>query len=135
MRVVRLADRSDVPVTETPSSPAAPHGRRTGVCSPSWSTPNKDDPSVEEVWITPLLKTGKAASEPTRIKLPRFAQSLAGWTTDNKIGLLSPSPSRNAIYTVPLSGGKATQVTAAATLLPAPMVTRRQEHLLPLETG
>jgi Tol biopolymer transport system component len=73
--------------------------------------PDKDDRSVEEIWIAPVLGPGKAVGEPVKIKLPRFAQSVAGWTVDNTIGLLSNSPSRNAIYTAPLSGGKATQVT------------------------
>jgi Tol biopolymer transport system component len=66
---------------------------------------------VEEVWVAPIAGTGEPAGEPTKIKLTRYAQSIAGWGADNTIALLSPSPSRNAIYTVPISGGKATQVT------------------------
>jgi Tol biopolymer transport system component len=111
VRVMRLADRSDFPVTETPTLFRCPAWSPDGSLLAFLAHPNMDDVSVEEVWITPVLETGKAAGEPTKIKLPRFAQSVAGWTADNKIGLLSTSPSRNAIYTVPLSGGKATQVS------------------------
>jgi Tol biopolymer transport system component len=39
--------------------------------------------------------------------------NLAGWTSDNKIGLFLLSPVHQAIYTIPASGGKATQVTPA----------------------
>jgi Tol biopolymer transport system component len=110
VRVMRLADRRDFPVTETPTLFRSP------VWSPDGSllaflAHHRDDLSVEEVWITRVSRTGEGPGEPTKIKLPRFAQSVAGWTADNKIGLLFTSPSRNAIYTVPLSGGKATQVT------------------------
>jgi len=111
VRVMRLADRSDSPVTKTPMLFRSPAWSPDGSLLAFLAHPNMDDVSVEEVWITPVLETGKAAGEPTKIKLPRFAPSVAGWTADNKIGLLSTSPSRNAIYTVPLSGGKATQVT------------------------
>ena len=111
VRVMRLADRSDVPVTETPTLFRSPAWSPDGSLLAFLAHPDKNNLRVEELWITPLPKAGAAAGEPTKIKLPRFAQSIAGWTADNKIGLLSTSPSRNAIYTVPLSGGKATQVT------------------------
>jgi Tol biopolymer transport system component len=39
---------------------------------------------------------------------------LAGWTADNNIGILLANPVYQAVYTVPASGGKATQVTPKA---------------------
>jgi len=111
VRVVRLADRSDFPVTETPTLFRSPAWSPDGSLLAFLAHPDKADRSVVEIWIAPVPPAGKAAGEPTKIRLPRFAQSVAGWTVDNRIGLLSPSPSRNAIYTVPISGGKATQVT------------------------
>ena len=111
VRVVRLIDGSDLPVTKTPalfhSLAWSPDGRLLAFLT----HPNRNDYSVQEVWITPAMGTGEAAGEPTKIKLTRYAESIAGWGADNKIGLLFRSPSHNAIYTVPLSGGKATQVT------------------------
>ncbi len=111
VRVMRLADGSDFPVTEIPMLFRSPTWSPDGNLLAFLAHPNRDDVSVEEVWITPVLENRETAGESTKIKLPRFVQSLAGWTVDNKIGLLSTGPSRNAIYTVPLSGGKATQVT------------------------
>lgn len=111
VRVVRLSDRSDVRVTEPPGLTRCPVWSPDGRLLAFLVHPDPADRRLEELWIIPVLETGEAASEPTKIKLPRLVQSIAGWTADNKIGLLSPGPSLNAIYTVPLSGGKATQVT------------------------
>ncbi len=112
VRVVRLADQSDVRLTEMAYARAR---------SPVWSpdgrllaflvVPGKDDAS-QEVWITPVSGSGEAGTTPTKISLPNTTyNSLAGWTEGDKIGLLLPSPHQAAIYTVPTSGGKATQVT------------------------
>lgn len=111
VRVMRLADRGDVLVTAPPGRARCPVWSPDGRLLAFLVHPDMADPRQEELWIIPALASGEAASEPTRIRLPRFVQSITGWTADNKIGLLSPSPSLNAIYTVPLSGGKATQVT------------------------
>jgi Tol biopolymer transport system component len=111
VRVMRLADRSDVPVTKTPVLARCPVWSPDGSLLAFLVHPDPSDLSVEEVWIAPVPETGAAAGAPAKIRLPRFAQSIAGWTADNRIGLLSPSPSRNAIYIVPLTGGRATQVT------------------------
>jgi len=125
VRVMRLADGSDFPVAEAPSLLSSPAWSPDGSLLAFLTFKVKDDPNVgtvyskveSEVWITPVLENREAAGEPTKIKLPRLTRFLAGWTADNKIGLLSRSPDRNAIYTVPLSGGKATQVTPDSTTL------------------
>ncbi len=44
---------------------------------------------------------------------------LAGWTRDNRIGILTRTEERRAIYTVPAAGGSATQLTPKAGLEPA----------------
>jgi Tol biopolymer transport system component len=111
VRVMRPADGSDFPITKIPMLFRSPAWSPDGSLLAFLAHPDEKDRGVEEVWITPILETGEAAGEPTKIKLSRFAQSVAGWTADNKIGLLSSGDSHNAIYTVPLSGGKATQVT------------------------
>jgi Tol biopolymer transport system component len=111
VRVVRLADGNDSPVTTTPALFRSPAWSPDGSLLAFLAHPNRNDYSMQEVWITPVTGTGEAAGETTKIKLTRYAESIAGWGADNKIALLSRSPSRNAIYTVPLSGGKATQVT------------------------
>jgi Tol biopolymer transport system component len=37
-----------------------------------------------------------------------------GWSSDNKIGLFLRNPSHRAVYTIPVAGGKATQITPGA---------------------
>ncbi len=72
----------------------------------------KADEGSKEICIVPESGTGKPTALPTRIELPLEASlRLAGWTRDNKIGLLLKEPVHRAIYTVHSSGGKATQVT------------------------
>lgn len=70
------------------------------------------DSSSREIWIQPAPQDGKNPGAPTKIALPLESFSiLAGWTVDNKIGLLMRNPPHQAVYTVPARGGKATQVT------------------------
>jgi len=66
----------------------------------------------DEIWIVPAPVDRKLAEVPIKIKLPSESLSMiAGWTTDNKIGLLLTNPLHQAVYTVPAGGGKATQVS------------------------
>ena len=68
--------------------------------------------SGEEIWIITLSKSGKASGAPVKIRLPfESHQIISGWTADNKMGLIIMKPIHHAIYTVPATGGKATQVT------------------------
>jgi Tol biopolymer transport system component len=65
-----------------------------------------------EVCIVPLSDGGRPVAAPVRIELPYFSRDrLAGWTPDNKIGLLLEMPLHDYVYTVPVSGGKASQVS------------------------
>jgi Tol biopolymer transport system component len=67
---------------------------------------------TSEVWIVPLSAEGKPVGESVRIKLPLFSRErLTGWTPDNKIGILFEIPFHDYVYTVPASGGKASQVS------------------------
>jgi Tol biopolymer transport system component len=72
------------------------------------------DQASQEIWIVRVPVNGKAPGEPTRIELPgRSTSILAGWTAKNSIGILITSPRHQAVYTVPATGGQATQVTPA----------------------
>jgi Tol biopolymer transport system component len=65
-----------------------------------------------ELCIVQVPETGKSVEPPVRIELPQFSTDfLAGWTPDNRIGLLLETPYRESVYTVPVAGGKATQVS------------------------
>jgi Tol biopolymer transport system component len=89
--------------------------------SPVWSPDGKmiafltepgQDAESKEVWIVPVAEQGKPVATPTKIALPNVTfHSLGGWTPENKIALFFPSLRHHAIYTVPASGGRATQVT------------------------
>jgi Tol biopolymer transport system component len=75
----------------------------------------KHHPSTKptsEVCIVPLSNEGHPMGAPVQINLPLFSRErLTGWTPDNKIGLLFEIPFHDYVYTVPASGGKASQVS------------------------
>ena len=65
-----------------------------------------------EVCIVPVSEKGRPLASPVQIKLPLFTTNfMTGWTSDNKIGLLLETPYHEYVYTVPVSGGKASQVS------------------------
>jgi Tol biopolymer transport system component len=65
-----------------------------------------------EVCIVPVSEKGRPLASPVQIELPLFSTDfVTGWTPDNKIGLLLETPYHMYVYTVPVSGGKATQVS------------------------
>lgn len=70
------------------------------------------DQGSREIWIVPVAESGAPEASPVKFDLPLDSvMRLAGWTSDNTIGLVLQNPVHQAIYTVPSSGGKATQVT------------------------
>ena len=72
------------------------------------------DQGAREIWIVPLAESGRPEAPPVKFDLPLDSvRRLAGWTSDDTIGLVLRNPVHQAIYTVPSSGGKATQVTPA----------------------
>jgi Tol biopolymer transport system component len=89
--------------------------------SPVWSPDGKmiaflsGSDGADELLIAPVPERHKKKEVAARFKLPQKTWlPLAGWTADDKIGLVFGSPVEpvhQAIYTVPASGGKATQVT------------------------
>ncbi len=93
-------------------------GRATG---PIWSPDGKmiafsrkvgRDAMSKEICIVPVSETGNPEASLTQIELPLETYDiLAGWTPDNKIGVLLRNPGHQAVYTVTASGGNATQVT------------------------
>lgn len=65
-----------------------------------------------EVCIVSLSEKGTPVASPVQIELPQFSRDfITGWTPDNKIGLLLETPYHEYVYTVPVSGGKASQVS------------------------
>jgi len=69
-------------------------------------------PGRQEICIVPVSEDGRPLGSRVQIELPQSSTSfLTGWTPDNKIGLLFVTPYHEYVYTVPVSGGKATQVS------------------------
>ncbi len=66
-----------------------------------------------EIWIVPAPLNAQGPGDPVKIEMPNSADynMIAGWSSDNKIGLLMENPFHQAVYTVSAEGGKATQIT------------------------
>ena len=65
-----------------------------------------------EVCIVPLSNEGKPVASPVQIELPQWTtEFMTGWTPDNKIGLILETGYHEYVYTIPVNGGKATQVS------------------------
>jgi len=83
----------------------------------SWSPDGKmiaflDYSRNQEINIIPVSKEGKANGELTVINIPEeigraALLGLAGWTSDNKIGVKVKSKGERALYTLPSGGGQA----------------------------
>jgi Tol biopolymer transport system component len=74
-----------------------------------------------QVWTVRLSADEKRVSPPSKFDLPTDETSdlLAGWTENNRIGVLLPTPMSSPLYTVPATGGKATQLTPKDATLPS----------------
>lgn len=88
--------------------------------SPTWSPDGRyltflhaqpGHPS-RELYIVPVDERGGPTSSPTKFDLPFGSfDVLPGWSFDNKIAILAWNGTREAIYTVPETGGRAAQVS------------------------
>ena len=67
---------------------------------------------INEILIVPVSENGKPLNSSKVFELPQQTDLIsAGWSQNNKIGYHLENPRYQAIYTIPFSGGKATQVT------------------------
>jgi Tol biopolymer transport system component len=84
--------------------------------SPVWS-PNRDMIAFldnKQICIIPVREDGSASGDVINIDIPEGTggiMSLAGWTPDNKIGLVFRSLTEFGLYTLPATGGKAALLT------------------------
>ncbi len=64
-----------------------------------------------EIGIVPVPEDGLGEFDPIIIEPPTQDFKLAGWSTNNQIGICAVGPVHFALYTVPISGGQAVQIT------------------------
>ena len=67
----------------------------------------------QDIRIVPVREDGAPEADPIVIEPPTQLFKLAGWSTNNQIGICAAEPGHFAIYTVPASGGPAVQITPA----------------------
>lgn len=85
--------------------------------SPVWSPYGKmiaflDYSLRNQINIVPVSKAGEAKGKVTRIDIPEGIETklLAGWTPDNKIGILLSTKFEFALYTLSSKGGQAAMI-------------------------
>jgi Tol biopolymer transport system component len=95
----------------------------TRVIGPVWSPDSRKiavireaspDGLESEVWIIPISEDGQRAGETIKIPLPlEGLYVISGWTPDDELGVFMNNEMQQAVYTVPVEGGKAVQITAS----------------------
>lgn len=66
----------------------------------------------QQIWVFPVAPDRAEVGDPVKIDLPRDTYDyLPGWTPEGDLGVLIPTESWAAVYTVSASGGKAVQVS------------------------
>ena len=86
--------------------------------SPIWSPDGKmiaflDYSHGKQINIVPVSKDGESAGKVTTIDVPEGIEEvrlLAGWTPDNKLGVLVTAKQEFALYTLPAQGGQAAMI-------------------------
>ena len=86
--------------------------------SPVWSPDNSmiafvDDDKKNQINVVEIPKEGKGIGNVISIAAPEGTEKvslLAGWSTDNKIAAMITKKVENAIYSLPVQGGVATEI-------------------------
>lgn len=82
--------------------------------TPVWSPDSRMIAFAEdqEIWIASISEDGEPTGDLTKIQLPLKSSGLvAGWTSQDELGVFMNAPTHQAVYTVPAQGGKAVQVS------------------------
>ncbi len=110
--VIPAGGGTPVQVSDLPGRATGPIWSSNGGKMIAFSRKAGGDAMSKEICIVPVSETGNPEASITQIEIPLETYDiLAGWTPDNKIGVLLTNPEHQAVYTVTASGGNATQVT------------------------
>ena len=115
----RLGDEIYV-IPATGGDPSLVSDDASAVKSPVWSPDGSmiaflagNNNASNELWIAAVDGNGKPTGLITKTDLSNSTLSmLAGWTPDNKISMWLSTPDKNFLYTVPVEGGQAMQLTS-----------------------
>ena len=69
------------------------------------------DVGGQEVWVVPIAEDGQPEGEPRAFSLPQIAMVISGWTPEDELAVFMYNETRQAVYTVPVEGGRAVQIT------------------------
>jgi len=70
-----------------------------------------DEEGHHDIRIVPVPNEDSPKIDPIAIETPEQSFKLAGWAKNNKIGINANEPAHFALYTVPVAGGRAVQIT------------------------
>jgi len=111
--VVPARGGDPVMVSKLPGWPTGPVWSPDGSMLAFLQTPGSEQYGHPELRVLTINGEGRPVGAPARIGLPfETYRLLAGWTADNKIGLVRSNPEEQAIYRVPAAGGRAAQISA-----------------------
>lgn len=109
----------DLGLWVTPSEGGKPHlvAEARKAINPVWSPDGNMIAYIDEeqprMFIVRISNTGQAIGPPISIEGPEgtsFIKMIAGWTPDNKMGILLVTEQESAIYTLPVQGGQAAMI-------------------------
>lgn len=119
-RIAFVRDDNNVWVTDADGSTSPIQASNVGTAQyPVWSPDGRMIAFVRwfgtgrttQMCIIRVPEAAGPVSRPTIIDLPLRAMALAGWTADNRIGIVMRPEEQVALYTVPASGGMSAQIT------------------------
>ena len=84
----------------------SPNSRLLAFIRPAAESRGRDD-----VWVSSIAGDGQPVGAPRVFSLPQRAWHISGWTPGDELAAFMEAETRAALYTVPVEGGRAMQIT------------------------